>query len=76
MCTHGENNDVLYCMHEHELNFKEIDQSRCHWVMQLCGETADSCLCGFLGIDPYQSKDVYTFLCTFYGKRIIFNISQ
>ena len=21
----------------------------------LCGETADSCLCAFLGIDPYQS---------------------
>ena len=32
-----------------------MDQSRCHWIMRLCGETADSCLCAFLGIGPYQS---------------------
>ena len=32
-----------------------MDQSRCHWIMRLCGETADSGLCAFLGIDSYQS---------------------
>ena len=68
MCMHGENNDALHCMHENELNFKEIDQSRCHWIMRLCGETADSCLCAFLGIDPYQSVLFTLFCALFMGK--------
>ena len=33
-----------------------MDQSRCHWIMRLCGETADSCLCAFFGIDPSLSE--------------------
>ena len=46
--------DVTSCVgawsnysHPMPLSFKEIDQCKCHWIMRLCGESADSCLCAF-----------------------------
>ena len=70
---YGENNDVLHvCM-------IDLDQSRCHWIMQLYGETADSCLCVFCGIDPYQCLvqmfTLFILVCAlFMGKRIFLSI--
>ena len=56
------------------LTFKEIDQSRCHWIMRLCGELPTLVCVLFRAVTPTRvfCKDVYTFytcLCSFYCEK-------